>query len=67
VIIIINGHHLLSKPKILFGGEALCIPTNNNDYEIRFSIKYGYFNSEFNFYTILNDLILILQSCFEKI
>ena len=58
---------LSSKPKILFGREALCIPTNNNDYEIRFPIKYGYFNSKFNFYTVLNDLRLILQYCFEKI
>ena len=58
---------LNSKPKILFGREALCIPTNDNNYEIRFPIKYGYFNSEFSFYTVLNDLRLILQYCFEKI
>ena len=58
---------LNSKPNILIGREALCIPTNNNDYEVRFPIKYGYFNSEYNFYIVLNDLSLILNYCFEKI
>ena len=58
---------LSSKPNILIGREALCIPTNNNDYEIRFPIKYGYFNPDFNFYIVLNDLSLILKYCFEKI
>ena len=58
---------LSSKPNILIGREALCIPSNNKDYEIRFPIKYGYFNSDFNFYIILNDLSLILKYCFEKI
>ena len=58
---------LSSKPKILIGREALCIPNNNNDYEIRFPIKFGYFNPDFNFYIVLNDLSLILNYCFEKI
>ena len=58
---------LNSKPNILIGREALCIPTNNNDYEVRFPIKYGNFNSEYNFYIVLNDLSLILNYCFEKI
>ena len=58
---------LNSKPDILIGREALCIPSNNNDYEVRFPIKYGYFNPEFNFYTVLNDISLILNYCFEKI
>ena len=56
-----------SNPEILIGREALCIPSNNNDYEIRFPIKYGYFNPEFNFYVVLYDLSLILQYCFEKV
>ena len=58
---------LNSKPDLLIGREALCIPSNNNDYEVRFPIKYGYFNPEFNFYTVLNDISLILNYCFEKI
>ena len=58
---------LTSKPKILIGREALCIPSNNNEYEIRYPIKYGYFNTDFNFYIVLNDLSLILKYCFEKI
>ena len=58
---------LTSKPKTLIGREALCIPSNNNDYEVRFPIKYGYFNSDFSFYIVLNDLSLILKYCFEKI
>ena len=58
---------LSSKPKILVGREALCIPNNNNDYEVRFPIKYGYFNPDFSFYIVLNDLSLILNYCFEKI
>ena len=58
---------LNSKPVLLIGREALCIPSNNNDYEVRFPIKYGYFNPEFNFYTVLNDISLILNYCFEKI
>ena len=58
---------LSSKPKILIGREALCIPNNNNEYEIRFPIKFGYFNPDFNFYIVLNDLSLILNYCFEKI
>ena len=56
-----------SNPDILIGREALCIPSNNSDYEIRFPIKYGYFNTEFNFYVVLYDLMLILQYCFEKV
>jgi actin-related protein 8 len=58
---------LASKPRTLIGREALCIPSNNNDYEVRFPIKYGYFNCDFSFYTVLNDLSLILKYCFEKI
>ena len=58
---------LSSKPKILIGREALCIPSNNNEYEVRFPIKYGYFNSDFNFYTVLYDISLILNYCFEKV
>ena len=38
---------LASKPRTLIGREALCIPSNNNDYEVRFPIKYGYFNCRF--------------------
>ena len=58
---------LETNPDILIGREALCIPSNNNDYEIRFPIKYGYFNTEFNFYVVLYDLSLILKYCFEKV
>ena len=58
---------LTSKPRTLIGREALCIPSNNNDYEVRFPIKYGYFNCDYSFYTVLNDLSLILKYCFEKI
>jgi len=58
---------LSSKPKVLIGREALCIPTDNHDYEVRFPIRYGYFNTNFNFYTVLYDLSLILQYCFEKV
>ena len=58
---------LESNPDILIGREALCIPSNNNDYEIRFPIKYGYFNNEFNFYVVLYDLSLILKYCFENV
>ena len=56
-----------NKPDILIGREALCIPSNNNDYEIRFPIKYGYFNNEYNFYVVLYDLSLILKYCFENV
>ena len=58
---------LYSKPKTLIGREALCIPSNNNDYDLRFPIKYGYFNVDYSFYTVLNDLSLILLYCFEKV
>ena len=58
---------LETNPDVLIGREALCIPSNNSDYEIRFPIKYGYFNNEFNFYVVLFDLSLILKYCFEKV
>ena len=58
---------LETNPDVLIGREALCIPSNNSDYEIRFPIKYGYFNIEFNFYVVLFDLSLILKYCFEKV
>ena len=58
---------LASKPKILIGREALSIPSNNNDYKLRYPIKYGYFNTDYSFYTVLNDLSLILFYCFEKV
>ena len=55
-----------SKPNILIGKEALCIPSNNNEYEIHFPIKNGYFNQNYNFYTVLYDLAKILTYIFEK-
>ena len=58
---------LESNPDILIGREALCIPSNNSDYDVRFPIRYGYFNNKYNFYTVLYDLSLILNYCFEKV
>ena len=58
---------LETNPDVLIGREALCIPSNNNEYEIRFPIKYGYFNNEYNFYIVLYDLSLILKYCFENV
>ena len=59
--------NLDNNPDVLIGREALCIPSNNSDYEIRFPIKYGYFNNEYNFYVVLYDLSLILKYCFENV
>ena len=56
----------LREKDYLIGREALSIP-NEEDFIIRYPIKYGYFNSNYEPSTVLNDLEKILSFCFYDI
>ena len=58
---------LSTKPEYLIGREALCIPDNIKDYELRYPIKFGYFNNEYSVHGVLDDLHKILSFCFEEV
>ena len=58
---------LTSEPDYLVGREALCIPNTSTDYELRYPIKYGYFNNEYPVDIVLGDLHKILSYCFEEV
>lgn len=57
-----------SKENYLIGRDALSLSDIDLDnYSIHFPIKYGYFNSELQPYTVINDLHKILSFCFFKV
>ena len=58
---------LNENPLFLIGKEALCIPDSINDYIIRNPIQFGYFNNEYPYYEVVDDLELILNFCFEQV
>lgn len=56
----------MKEKDYLIGREALSIQ-NENEFEIRFPIQYGYLNTKFHESIVLNDLEKILSYCFFDI
>ena len=59
--------YINDKPKMLIGREAQCIPDTCKEYEIRYPIKFGYFNNDYSVYAVLQDLEFILDFCFNEV
>jgi hypothetical protein len=57
---------VINEPSYLVGREALTI-NEEDKYIIRFPIKYGFFNNEYSFYGVLDDLMKIIEFCIVSI
>lgn len=55
-----------SEPRFLVGREALTI-AEQNKYLLRYPIKYGLFNNEYSYQSVLDDLTKIIDFCIVQV
>ena len=58
----LNKEESQNKLDYLVGRDALCV-SEEEEYEIRYPIQYGYFNTEYSVGTVINDLEKIIAYC----
>lgn len=56
---------LVNSPSYLVGREALSL-WNSDDYVVRFPIKYGFFNNDYQPQAVLDDLYKIIDFCITQ-